>query len=39
MTVFAATDGEMGRKLKHAGALLPLGIGMAVLLGKLTLLF
>lgn len=36
INVFAATDGEMNRKLKHTGALLPLSIGMAVLLGKIS---
>ena len=34
VTVFSATDGEVGRKFKHTGALLPLSIGFAVLLGK-----
>ena len=34
VTVFSATDAEVGRKFKHTGALLPLSIGMAVLLGE-----
>lgn len=34
ITVFAACDGEMDRKFKHTGPLLPLSIGMAALLGK-----
>eukprot|EP00904_Undaria_pinnatifida_P002901 jgi/Undpi1/12611/HiC_scaffold_6.g02280.m1 len=38
VTVFAATDGEMDRKQKHTGALLPLSIGMAVLLGNLVMI-
>lgn len=31
-TVFAATDGELGKKHGHIHALLPFAIGMAVLL-------
>ncbi|CBN74002.1 aquaporin [Ectocarpus siliculosus] len=38
VTVFAACDGELGRKNAHTGPLLPLVIGMAVLLAHLVLI-
>ncbi|CAM9762602.1 unnamed protein product [Scytosiphon promiscuus] len=38
VTIFAACDGELGRKNGHIGALLPLVIGGAVLLSHLVLI-
>ncbi|CAM9382637.1 unnamed protein product [Choristocarpus tenellus] len=38
LTVFAATDGEMGRKLHHIQPMLPLAIGMAVTIAHLVLI-
>ncbi|CAM9302114.1 unnamed protein product, partial [Hapterophycus canaliculatus] len=38
VTVFAACDGELGRKNSHIGPLLPLVIGAAVLLSHLVLI-
>lgn len=38
VTVFSATDAEVGRKFKHTGALLPLSIGLAVLLDHLIMI-
>ncbi|CAM9465452.1 unnamed protein product [Laminaria digitata] len=37
-TVFSATDGQVGHKFKHTGALLPLSIGFAVLLDHLIMI-
>lgn len=37
ITVLAATDGELGRKLGHTGPLLPLVIGFSVVLAHLVL--
>ncbi|CAN0420553.1 unnamed protein product, partial [Discosporangium mesarthrocarpum] len=38
LVVFAATDGEMGRRLKHIQPTLPLAIGMAVCVDHLALI-
>lgn len=35
LTVFAATDGELGRKNAFIGPLIPWAIGMVVFLGEL----
>lgn len=34
ITVFAATDTELGKKMAHTGALLPFAIGIAVVIGE-----
>ncbi|CAM9120725.1 unnamed protein product [Ascophyllum nodosum] len=39
LTVFAACDGELGRKDAFIGPLVPWAIGMAVLLGESTTYF